>query len=130
VDYGAVLAFGQAAHAKGARTFIHVSALGANPSSRVFYNAVKGQVEEAIGHVGFVSVYALRPSMIDGEREESRLAERIGLPVMRALGPLLGKYRPTPVEAIASAMIAAAKTPKPGVHVVEADAILRASSVG
>ncbi len=130
LDYGAVLAFGQAAHAKGARTFIHVSALGANSSSRVFYSAVKGQIEEAIAHVGLLSVYALRPSMIDGKREESRLAEQVGLTVMRALGSLLGKYRPTPVEAIASAMIAAAKAPEPGAHVVEADAILRTSGVG
>jgi hypothetical protein len=89
-----------------------------------------GSEEEAIVHVGFVSVYALRPSMIDGKREESRLPEQVGLPVMRALGPLLGKYRPTPVEAIALAMVVAAKTPKPGVHVVEADAIFRTSGVG
>jgi hypothetical protein len=64
--------------------------------------------------------------MLDGEREERRPAEQVGLLVMRALGPLLGKYRASPVEKVARAMIAAAKAAAPGAHVVEADAILRA----
>jgi uncharacterized protein YbjT (DUF2867 family) len=130
VDYGAVLAFAQAAHGKGARVFVHVSSLGADPSSRIFYSSVKGQIEEAVARLGFTSVTALRPSMIDGRREERRTAERIGLRAMRAVGPLLGKYRPTPVEAIAQAMVAAGKVPSPGARVLEADAILRMSVAG
>jgi uncharacterized protein YbjT (DUF2867 family) len=123
VDYSAVVGFAEAAHRKGARTFIHVSALSANPTSRVFYCAVKGQAEEAVARIRFESVYAFRPSMLEGEREESRPLERVGLAVMRALGPRLGKYQPTPVEALVKAMVAAAKDPAPGSHVVEADAI-------
>ena len=125
VDCDAVLAFARAAHAKGARVFVHVSALGANPRSRIFYNSVKGQIEEAVARLGYTSVYALRPSMLDGEREESRSAERIGLTVMRALGPLLGKYRPTPVGAVTDAMIALAKAPTPGAHMIDAGVILK-----
>jgi uncharacterized protein YbjT (DUF2867 family) len=125
IDYGAVLGFAQAARRKGARVFLHVSALGADPRSRIFYSAVKGQIEEAVAGVGFASVYAMRPSFIEGEREERRLGERAALAVARVLGPLLGKYRPTPVEAIAGGMIALAKAPEPGAHVVEADAVRR-----
>ncbi len=123
VDYGAVLVLAEAAHRRGARVFLHVSALGADPRSRAFYNSVKGQVEEAVARVGFPSVYALRPSILDGKRGESRPAERIGLAVARTVGPLLGKYRPTRVEAVAETMVALAKAPVPGVHVVEADEI-------
>jgi uncharacterized protein YbjT (DUF2867 family) len=119
VDYGAVLAFARAARRAGAGVLVHVSSMGANPRSRAFYLAVKGELERDVAGLGFPSVYALRPSMLDGKREEHRLGEAIGLVVMRALGPLLGSYRPTKVEAIAKVMIASALAAAPGPHVVE-----------
>jgi uncharacterized protein YbjT (DUF2867 family) len=125
VDHDAVLLFAVAAQGKHARAFVHVSALGADRGSRVFYNSVKGETEHDVARLGFPSVYTLRPSILDGEREESRPAERLGLVVTRVLGPLLGKYRPTPVESVARVMIASAKASAPGVHVLEADAIFR-----
>jgi len=125
VDHDAVLTFAHAAWGKRARTFVHVSALGADPRSRHFYNSVKGEIERDVASVGFPSVYALRPSILDGEREESRPVERFGLVVARALGPLLGKYRPTPVGNVARMMVASAKWAAPGAHVIEADAIFQ-----
>jgi len=125
VDHDAVVTFAKAARARGATTFLHVTALGADARSSVFYNQVKGEVEAAVAALGFTSVYALRPSILDGERTESRPAERVGLLAARALGPLLGKYRPTPAQAVAAAMIASCKRPEPGVHVLEAPAIYR-----
>jgi uncharacterized protein YbjT (DUF2867 family) len=123
VDHDAVLTFAQAARDKGARVFVHVTALGADPGSRVFYNSVKGQIERAVALLGFPSLYALRPSILDGARQESRPAEHVGLMVARGLGPLLGKYRPTPVVEVARTMIAAAKAAAPGAHVIEAGEI-------
>lgn len=126
VDFSAVLAFARAARARGARTFVHVSSMGADPRSRVFYSRVKGEIEAAVAGVGFESACALRPSILDGPRQESRPFEQVGLVLMRALAPVLGKWRPTPVERVAAAMIAAAKEPRPGAHVLEPDVILRA----
>ncbi len=123
VDLDAVVSFARAAREAGARTFVHVTALGADPGSRVFYNAVKGEAEKAVASLGFESVYALRPSLLDGERVERRPAESVSLAVGRALGPLLGKYRPTPVKAIAATMVALALAPRPGVHAVEPGAM-------
>jgi uncharacterized protein YbjT (DUF2867 family) len=125
VDHGAVVAFAKAARQKGARVFLHVTALGADARSATFYNRVKGEAEADVAALGFDSVYALRPSLLDGEREESRPLERAGLAVGRALAPLLGKYRPTPARAVAAAMIDACKRAEPGVHVVDAGEILR-----
>jgi uncharacterized protein YbjT (DUF2867 family) len=125
VDHDAVVTFAKAARARGAKVFLHVTALGADARSSVFYNAVKGEVEAAVAALGFDSVYAFRPSILDGDRTESRPAERFGLVVGRALGPLLGKYRPTPAQAVAAAMIASCKRPELGVHVLEAPAIYR-----
>jgi uncharacterized protein YbjT (DUF2867 family) len=123
VDHDAVLAFAKAAHAKGARTFVHVSSLGASARSRQFYSSVKGQVEADLEKIGFASLYALRPSILDGDREESRALERVGLTLARALGPLLGKYRPTPALGVARTMIVKAKEHAPGAHIVDASAI-------
>lgn len=123
VDQDAVVAFARAAKAKGARVFVHVSSLGADPKARSFYSLVKGQTEGAIEALGFESVYALRPSILDGDRQESRPLERVGLVFARALGPVLGKYRPTAASAVARTMIAKAAARAPGAHVIEADAI-------
>jgi uncharacterized protein YbjT (DUF2867 family) len=121
VDHDAVVAFARAARRGGARTFVHVTALGASAGSRVFYNAVKGETERDVAALGYPSVYALRPSILDGDRAESRPGERAGLVVGRLLAPLLGKYRPTPVTTVADAMIEAARASTPGVHVIEPD---------
>jgi uncharacterized protein YbjT (DUF2867 family) len=126
VDYGAVVEYARAALRKGAKTFLHVSALGANPHSPFLYYKVKGEVEEAVARLGFESVYAFRPSFLDGERPEPRLIERAVVSIGRTLGPLLGKWRPTPVDAVARMMVAKAKNPAPGIHVIESDEIIGA----
>ena len=123
VDHDAVLAFAKAARSKGARVLVHVSSLGADRASRAFYASVKGEVEEDLAALGYDSVYALRPSILDGDRAESRPLERVGLAFARALGPLLGKYRPTEASAVARTMIAKAKAKESGAHVVDAGAI-------
>jgi uncharacterized protein YbjT (DUF2867 family) len=120
VDHDAVVAFARTARDRGAGVFLHVTALGADRTSSIFYNAVKGDVEAAVAALGFPSVYVARPSILDGERAESRPFERAGLAVARALGPVLGKYRPTPATAVAAALVASCKRPEPGVHVLDA----------
>jgi uncharacterized protein YbjT (DUF2867 family) len=124
VDHDAVLAFANAARSKGAHVFVHVSSLGADPRARGLYASVKGQVERDAAALGFESVYALRPSILDGKREETRPLERVGLAFGRAFGPVLGKYRPTSAVAVARTMVAKAKVEEPGAHVVDAGAIV------
>jgi uncharacterized protein YbjT (DUF2867 family) len=123
VDHDAVVALARAAHRAGAERFLHVTALGASPRSRVFYNRVKGETERDVAASGVPATVAFRPSMLDGDRAESRPAERLGLAAMRAAGPLLGRYRPTRVGDLAAAMVAEAKAARPGHRVVEAGAI-------
>ncbi|MFH1810580.1 MAG: NAD(P)H-binding protein [Pseudomonadota bacterium] len=127
VDFDAVRTFAQAARRRGALTFLHVSSIGANPRSRTLYTAVKGEIEEAVAGLGFDSCYAFRPSILDGRRAESRPLEHLGLMITRVLAPVLGPYRPTPATAVAQAMLAAAREPRPGAHIVEAGTILAAS---
>jgi uncharacterized protein YbjT (DUF2867 family) len=119
VDHDAVLAFAKAAKQAGARSFLVVTALGADPRSRVFYNRVKGEVQEALKTVGFESLVILQPSLLLGERNESRPGERAAIVASRVLAPLLRPLASRPIEAhtVARAMLALAREAPKGVKV-------------
>lgn len=127
VDFEYVLAFSTRALEAGAKHFFVVSALDASPNSAIFYNRVKGEMEEAVAALGFSTVHIFRPSFLLGERAESRFGERIGISAAKALTPLLvrglRKYRPIHVETVARAMLHAASEGKSGVHRYESDVI-------
>lgn len=120
VDHDAVVALAASAQRAGAIQFLHVTALGSSPSSRVFYNRVKGETERDVAASGIPTTIAFRPSMIDGERTEARSAEQFGLVAMRAVGPLLGKFRPNRASDIAAAMVREALLGRTGHRVVDA----------
>ena len=95
--------------------------MGASATSQIFYNRVKGETERDVAASGVPATVAFRPSMIDGHRpDETRPGESIGLVAMRAVGPLLGKFRPNRASDIAAAMIREAKAEVPGHRVVDA----------
>ncbi|MDI1248363.1 MAG: NAD(P)H-binding protein [Lacunisphaera sp.] len=109
VDQAAVLAFAWAARRNGAARFFVVTALGADARSRVFYNRVKGETEEALEVLDFKTLAIFRPSLLLGPRVEKRLGERIGAVVMWLADPLLlgslRKYRAIQAEVVARAML-------------------------
>jgi uncharacterized protein YbjT (DUF2867 family) len=109
VDLDYPLQAARMGRAAGALQFLLVSAVGADSSSRVFYNRVKGEVEAAVVGVGYPRTVILRPSLLLGEREETRAGERVAEWVMRPLGPLmrgpLARYRPVEAEQVARAMV-------------------------
>jgi uncharacterized protein YbjT (DUF2867 family) len=126
VDYTAVLNVARLALGAGASQFLLVTAMGANPSSRVFYNRVKGEIEDAVRGLGYKSVCIFRPSFLKGERKQSRAGEQIALATLTRLPFLLPKkYRPVADVAVARALVDAAKRAEPGAHIVESDAIQR-----
>ena len=90
-------------------TFIVMSSLGADVNSKVFYNKVKGEMEKSVLKEGVLNTYILRPSIILGNRDESRLGEKIGKIMMSTFQFLmigkLKKYRPIKADKIAGAMI-------------------------
>ncbi len=128
VDYDYPLALARLAKAVGAGKFLMVSALGADPKSAVFYNRVKGEVEQAIAAIGLPAAYFFRPSLLLGPRAENRPREKIGIAVGKLIGPLLigglRKYRPIHAGAVAAAMVHVANHDLPA-GVIESDAIAR-----
>jgi uncharacterized protein YbjT (DUF2867 family) len=130
VDFEAPLAVAREARAAGAGQFLIVTAVGANAGSRIFYNRVKGEVEEALGKLDFPrGLKVLHPSMIVGERSERRPAERIVMALMRSTRPLfvggMARYRAIDAIDVARAMHNAAvqEAEKGGVRVYEGESL-------
>jgi uncharacterized protein YbjT (DUF2867 family) len=109
VDHDAVIAFAKAAHANGARQFMMVSSVGANPKASNFYLATKGQAEEGIKAIGFDRTDIVRPGLLRGERGgEVRPVERLMItlsPFTNLLTPrLFDHYRAIDADDVAEAM--------------------------
>ena len=120
VDHTLVLEIARLARAQGARHFLVVSALGADPASRVFYNRVKGEMERDLAALGFDAVTVARPSLLLGERAEFRLGERLGQWASRWFAPLIpDSHRPVHVAQVASGLVAACQQPRAGLHVLD-----------
>lgn len=101
--------------ASGCGQFLLVSSVGANAQSNNFYLQLKGEVEDAVQHSGIPSVSIFRPSLLLGNRKEFRIGEKISKPLMRAVSFILpSKYKPIEASDVARAMVAAAKTGRPG----------------
>lgn len=121
VDFDYPFQMAQLARAHGARQLLLVSAMGADADSRVFYNRVKGELEEALSELDYESVCVAQPSLLAGERGEFRLAERLGL----ALGFLMPeRFKPVQAAQVAAGLLAVARDERPGWHVLS-NALLR-----
>ena len=126
VDFALPLAIAQMALAAGATRCFVVSAMGADARSRVFYNRVKGELEDALNALPLRTVVAFRPALLDGDRTEYRAGEHAALAVLRPLGSLLpARWRPVAASTVARAMMGAARRDEAGRSVIEADAIQR-----
>lgn len=117
---------GIAAHARagGARAFSMVSSLGADAGARNFYLRTKGEAEAAVAACGYESLTVLRPSVIGGDRDRARPAERAAMQVLRALRPIVPRrYRVVPAERIADTLVRHAVAAASGHRVVLSDAL-------
>jgi uncharacterized protein YbjT (DUF2867 family) len=133
VDFEFVQNFALWARRSGAKTFVLVSAAGADTHAGNFYLRTKGESETAVASAGFESTYLLRPGLLLGEREEFRLGERIAAPLLRATSGLLrgdlAKYRAIAASDVGLSMVSCAAAPEPGVHVLHNPEILARSAV-
>lgn len=112
VDLDYVVNTARAARVAGARRLAIVSALGADPKSRVLYNRVKGEMEAAVARLDFECAVIAQPSLLLGNRSAlgqtarpgETWAKRLSAPV-RWLIPK--RVRPIAAAAVASALLQA-----------------------
>ena len=124
VDLDAVLAFARAAQAAGVQRFAVVSSLGAHVRSPNFYSRVKGEMEAALGTMGFASVVIARPSLLAGDRaalaQPARGGETLALWLTGPIAGLIPKrVRPIAAATVARGMMVALRQQSPGVRIVE-----------
>jgi uncharacterized protein YbjT (DUF2867 family) len=115
VDFDANLSVARAALDAGARRAGLVSAMGADAKSRIFYNRVKGETEEALAQLAFEGLVIARPSLLVGDREAlgqpGRLGERVATVFSRLLRPLIpSNYRAIAAPDVARALLARVPT--------------------
>ncbi len=125
VDHDYIISFAKNAFEAGAKRFFLISSMGADAGSSLYYNRVKGETERDIRSIGFEEVRILRPSLLLGERNESRLGESVGKLIMSAFGFLLigplKKYRAIHASTVAKSMVNLAGSPQKGIFILESD---------
>ncbi|CRY14686.1 NAD(P)H-binding protein [Yersinia enterocolitica] len=108
VDYRLVLAAGETGLRLGARHFLLVSAMGANPNSWLFYNRAKGEAERDLQTQGWPQLTFARPSMLAGQRTKPRLMESLSAPLFALLPD---KWRLIKAKDVAQALLDQAFAP-------------------
>lgn len=131
VDYEYPLALGKMAKRHGAEGMLIVTAMGADQRSRVFYNQVKGQVEEALRQLQLPYLRIFRPSLLLGDRQEHRLGEKIATVAARWLPKFLfGKFKPIEGRTVAQAMANVGAEPgSTQVEIIQSNVIVRLANL-
>lgn len=105
IDYGIPVQAARLAKENGIKSFMVISAMGANPKSPTYYNKIKGEMEKDVRNLELERTYIFRPSLIGGQRKEKRTGERIAQVLMRTFGFLIPKaYKIIEPDTIAFAM--------------------------
>lgn len=109
IDYGIPVTAATLAKANHIKTFIVISALGADASSAIFYNKVKGEMENEVLARNIDKTYILQPSLIGGNRKENRTWEWLFKQTMKVFNFILvgslAKYKTIEPITIAEAML-------------------------
>ena len=127
IDIGIPVAAAKLCKENDINTFVVMSSLGADTKSTVFYNKIKGEMEQAVLKEEITNTYILRPSIILGKRNENRLLEGFGKTMFITFQFLLfgklKKYKAIKADDIAMAMLQLANL-KPDINIIESDEIL------
>jgi uncharacterized protein YbjT (DUF2867 family) len=126
VDYDYPLTVARLSKDQGAKQYLLVSALGADKHSKVFYNRVKGEIEEAIGLIGFQAYHIFRPSLLLGHRTEMRAGEDAAKTFFKLFGFLVPlKYKAIDSAKVARAMVSFARENSSGTFIHESKELQR-----
>jgi uncharacterized protein YbjT (DUF2867 family) len=129
VDYDIPVLLSKLGHVTQVPSIHVVSAMGADKNASIFYNKVKGEMEESIMNSGITHVCIYRPSLILGNRNEFRMSELIAQKMLKPLrflfaGPL-AKYKPIEAKHVAKAMLNNFLLNKQGIEIIENDHIFK-----
>lgn len=125
VDYDYPLAIATIARQHNASSFVLNSSMGANVSSRFYYNQVKGDVEAVLAKLDYPSLTIVRPGLIEGDRKEKRFGEQIMVGILKIFSVILPKkLQLNPARNIAQHMIEAALQQQQGINIIRSDKLI------
>ena len=124
VDYDYQYAFAEHCKNNGVPTFVLISAAGATAQSKLFYNRMKGQLEDAVKALDFSCLLIFQPSILIRSNSD-RSGENFTVKVFKFLNKLgiLKRYRPMPTNVLAQRMRREVATATEGVHTFILDEI-------
>lgn len=109
VDYRAIIDLALIAKDFDAKNFVLISAMGADSKSKIFYNQVKGEAENALLALAFERLVIFRPALLVGDRREHRALETLALKTLKVVSKILPemlvKKISTPVDELAFRML-------------------------
>lgn len=108
----------------GAKYFGLVSAHGAKEKAMSFYMQMKGQLEGELQNLAYSHLSFARPSLLLGEREEFRPAEKLGELFM---GLMPGDWKAIQAQDVAAALILEAKRKNSGTIILNSASMQGAS---
>ncbi len=121
VDRDQVMRFARAARQAGAERFVLVSAAGADPAAKNFFQRVKGETEADVEALGFLSLDIAQPGLLlGGSRPDTRPLEATARLLMPLANPFLGgamkSYRGIDVAVLARALLGMVRSGRRGVR--------------
>ncbi len=124
VDYDYQYNFAKHCRNNGVPTFVLISAAGAKAPSKLFYNRMKGQLEDAIKALGFSCLLIFQPSVLIRSNSD-RGGENFTVKVIAFLNKLglFKRYRPMPTAVLAQKMRKEVATATKGIHTFTLDEI-------
>ena len=124
VDYDYQYAFAQQCKANGVPTFVLISAAGATAQSKLFYNRMKGQLEDAVKALDFSCLLIFQPSVLIRSNSD-RSGENFIVKAFKFLNKLgiLKRYRPMPTKILAEKIRKEVAKVSQGIHTFTLDKI-------
>lgn len=135
VDYSYCIKLaGIAAESSMCEQFHIVTSLGANSDSVIYYNKVKGMLEDSLKKMTFSALYIYQPSLLIGHRDERRTFEEIAKFVSKVLtffmiGSNGRKFLAIDASRVAKGMLVSAKKGPAGIHTFPSRVIEKLTAV-
>ena len=128
VDYEYQYEFAKICAAQKVKTFVLLSAIGATPTSSIFYSRMKGELEVAVKKLPFDALIIAQPASLL-RPESNRWTEKTAVKLMRGLNQIgiLKTYEVLHVQDLALALIKASNTWKKGIHTLKVKELVELS---
>ena len=132
VDYHYCINLARIANDCGVKSISIISSVGSDPNSSFLYPMTKGLIEKDISKISLHHLSIVRPGIILGKRNESRIGEKIGKVIFSLIDKLLfgklSKYKSISADNISKAMIYQVLNSSPGVNILEYKELINSSN--